>query len=73
MMRLLLLLRVILLCGIRDGDYIIKEWTKAGLPKPSLIRMKFASNPNSIIIKKLGELVEPDIIDFQKHFTFFFK
>jgi mRNA interferase MazF len=50
----------------RPGDYPIKEWKKSGLPKPSRIRMKFATIDKTIIIKKIGRLTKHDIIGFQK-------
>ena len=33
------------------GDYLIQNWQKANLPKPSIIRMKFATIDKGIIIK----------------------
>ncbi len=50
----------------RLGDYLIKEWGDAKLPKPSMIRMKFATIDQSIVVKKLGKLTAPDIKSFQK-------
>ncbi|MQY77205.1 MAG: hypothetical protein GH155_06195 [Spirochaeta sp.] len=38
----------------KTGDYHIKEWKSANLPKPSMIRMKFATIDKSIIQKRLG-------------------
>ena len=37
----------------RIGDYKIKAWSKSNLPKPSMLRMKFATIDKSIIIKKI--------------------
>ncbi len=42
------------------GDVYIKHWKESGLPKPSLIRMKFATINDKIIIKKIGRLKEFD-------------
>jgi len=50
----------------RTGDYRIRDPKKAGLPKPSMIRMKFATIDKTIIKRKLGRLSEKDIKDFQK-------
>ncbi len=50
----------------KPGDCLIKEWQKARLPKPSMIRMKFATISQSIIIKKLGRLTNKDIKNYQK-------
>ena len=57
----------------RFGDYLIKEWQRANLPKPSLIRMKFATIYKEIIIKKLGRLSPFDIEKFSKILEEFFK
>lgn len=48
------------------GDYKIQEWQKASLPKPSMLRMKFATIDKLIIVKKLGALNEYDIRTFSK-------
>ena len=50
----------------RTGDYLIKGWEKAGLPKPSLIRMKFTTIDKTIVIKKIGRLAKPDVDGFRK-------
>ncbi|MCG8607093.1 type II toxin-antitoxin system PemK/MazF family toxin [bacterium] len=50
----------------RIGDYVIVQWQKAGLPKPSLIRMKFATIDKSIISKRLGHLAPKDVGEFRK-------
>jgi mRNA interferase MazF len=44
----------------RFGDYRIRRWSEAGLPKPSKIRMKVATIEKSLVIKKLGRLVHED-------------
>ena len=36
----------------RIGDYKIQNWQESNLPKPSMIRMKFATVDKSIILKK---------------------
>jgi mRNA interferase MazF len=40
----------------RPGDYRIRFWKQAGLPKASLLRMKFATIDQDIIVKKIGRL-----------------
>ena len=55
----------------RPGDYHIQEWKKANLPKPSMIRMKFATIDKSIIKRKLGRLSEKDIKEFRKELVAF--
>ncbi len=54
------------------GDYKIKKWKKAGLPKPSMSRMKLATVDKKIIIKKFGHLKERDIKAIQEKLTKFF-
>jgi len=44
----------------RMGDHIIRDWSRAHLPRPSMIRMKFATIDKSIVIKVLGGLSEYD-------------
>jgi mRNA interferase MazF len=56
----------------RPGDYLIKEWQEARLPKPSMIRMKFATISPSIVIKKLGRLTNKDIKNYQNVLIDFF-
>jgi mRNA interferase MazF len=41
----------------RYGDHRIRSWKQSGLPKPSLMRMKFATIDCAIIEKKIGRLV----------------
>ena len=48
----------------RLGDYKIVNWNAANLPKPSMIRMKFATD-QSIIVKKIGKLTESDQANFK--------
>ena len=54
------------------GDYQIQEWEKANLPKPSLIRMKFATIDKTIIIKQLGRLSSKDIDNYKQELSNFF-
>lgn len=56
----------------RLGDYQIKYWQKANLPKPSMLRMKFATIDKRIIVKKLGSLTPKDIALYQKELIDFF-
>lgn len=56
----------------RIGDYHIKEWQAANLPKPSMIRMKFATIDKNIIIKKLGRLSNVDMAGVSKILLDFF-
>lgn len=54
------------------GDYHIQEWQQTGLPKPSMIRMKFATIDKAIIRKKLGRLIDSDANNFRKELLSFF-
>ena len=56
----------------RMGDYQIQEWEKANLPKPSLIRMKFATIDKAIIVKQFGRLTNKDIKLFKDKLSNFF-
>jgi mRNA interferase MazF len=42
----------------RPGDYRIRFWKESGLPKASLLRMKFATIDHEIIVKRIGRLIE---------------
>ena len=41
-------------------DIVISEYEKAGLPNPSIIRMKFFTLDNRLIIRKVGKLLVKD-------------
>ena len=56
----------------RIGDYKIREWKESNLPKPSMIRMKFATIDKSIIIKTLGRLHKNDSKKFGRSLIDFF-
>jgi len=53
-------------------DYKIVEWKKAKLPKPSIVRMKFATISKSIVVKKLGRLTSKDRNGITKILNSFF-
>jgi mRNA interferase MazF len=42
------------------GEVLITEWQKAGLPKASLIKPVLTTIETRLILRKLGELQEPD-------------
>ena len=44
----------------RRGDHRIRFWKQSGLPKASLLRMKFATIDQEIIVKRIGRLVEEE-------------
>ncbi len=53
------------------GDYMIWEWQKAKLPKPSMIRMNFAT-VNRRRLEPFGKLNEKDVEEFGKNLKHFF-
>jgi mRNA interferase MazF len=55
------------------GDYQIQKWKEAGLPKPSMVRMKFATVIKNIIIKTVGKLEIEDQDELEKVILAFFK
>lgn len=57
----------------RLGDYKLQKWREASLPKPSMVRMKFATIEKSIVIKKIGELESMDYEKIEKNIVNFFK
>lgn len=56
----------------RIGDYHIKKWKEAGLPKPSMSRMKLATIDQRIIVRKFGHLPELDQTTLQEKLVDFF-
>ncbi len=56
----------------RLGDHKIIDWEGSNLPKPSMIRMKFATLDKTIILKKLGRLSVKDQELFIKKLIDFF-
>ncbi|NQT25809.1 type II toxin-antitoxin system PemK/MazF family toxin [candidate division KSB1 bacterium] len=56
----------------RAGDYHILDWKAANLPKPSMIRMKFATIDKTIIVRKLGAISDMDIIALKDELMQFF-
>jgi mRNA interferase MazF len=57
----------------RPGDYQIQKWKEAGLPKPSMVRMKFATVTKNIIVKTIGKLEIEDRERLEKIILAFFK
>jgi len=54
------------------GDYKLLYWKKAGLPKPSMIRMKIATIDKRITIKNIGKLDKYDADNFRTLIINFF-
>lgn len=56
----------------RPGDYKLSMCKEAGLPKPSMTRMKLATVDKNIIIKKIARLTEKDKKAIQEIIANFF-
>jgi len=55
----------------RPGDYRIRFWKESGLPKASLLRMRFATIDREIIVKRIGRLSGEErssVLDVLKEF-----
>lgn len=46
----------------KEGDYKLALWKEAGLPKPSMTRMKIMTLDKDFILKKIGAIQEGDAI-----------
>ena len=46
----------------RSGDYQIAQWQAASLPGPALVRCRLATIRSSWVVRKLGEMADPDLI-----------
>jgi mRNA interferase MazF len=58
--------------SFRLGDYKLQKWKEAGLPKISMIRMKFATIDKAIIIKTIGKLEDIDREKTEENLLSFF-
>lgn len=58
---------------LRFGEYQLQNWKQAGLPKPSLVKMKFATINKTIIVKTIGQLENTDREEIKKILLSFFK
>lgn len=45
----------------REGDVLVQKYKEAGLPKPTLVRMKFVTIANALILKRIGKLPTADM------------
>lgn len=54
------------------GDHYISNWQGAGLPKPTICRMKFATIDKNLVLKKLGTLQNADVITVKSKMKSFF-
>jgi mRNA interferase MazF len=56
----------------RIGDYRLRFWQECGLPKPTMLRMKFATVAQAMVLKKIGSLPEPEREEIRHALTRFF-
>ena len=51
------------------GDYHIKDWREANLPRPALVRFRLATVKASLVLRRLSELSESDLQGVQESFS----
>lgn len=56
----------------KEGDYMLKQWDRAGLPKPSMTRMKVMTLDKGFVIKKIGEIQSLDKASLRQTLQNFF-
>jgi mRNA interferase MazF len=56
----------------RPGDHRIQSWKESGLPKASLLRMKFATIDRDIVVRKIGQLHMPERSSVRRILSEFF-
>ena len=44
----------------REGDYPIIDWRKASLIKPAIVRLRVATLPTAMVLRRLGSFTEED-------------
>lgn len=54
------------------NDHFISNCQGAGLPKPTICRMKFATIEKNLIVKKLGKLQQADVTTIKSKMKRFF-
>lgn len=47
-------------------DYVLKEWKRAGLPKPSFIRPKVAAIEPTLVVHQVGQLSAQDLYEMDR-------
>ncbi len=45
----------------RVGDYLIQDWSAAGLLGPSIVRARLATVESGLVLRKLGSLTPDDL------------
>lgn len=46
---------------LKSGEYVLEDWKRAGLLKPSVIKLALATVERTLVLKKLGRLSESDL------------
>ena len=46
----------------RHGDFLIQQWDKANLLSPSVVRARFTTIQDALVLRKLGELESEDLV-----------
>ena len=49
----------------RPGDYHIRDWRAANLPRPALMRARLATVDSSLVLRRLGALAEDELREAQ--------
>ncbi|MFQ6116768.1 MAG: type II toxin-antitoxin system PemK/MazF family toxin [Candidatus Bipolaricaulia bacterium] len=49
------------------SDYALRDWTKAGLKRPSIVRLKLATLASSLVRYKSGSLSAADLAEVDAH------
>jgi mRNA interferase MazF len=44
----------------REGDYQIIDWREASLIKPAIVRLRLATLPTAMVLRRLGSLTQED-------------
>ena len=56
----------------RPGDYRLQAWQEAGLPKPTMLRLKFATVAHSAVLRTLGRVAGTDRLAIRDALMTFF-
>ena len=51
----------------RPGDTPIQDWKAANLPRPAIVRARFATIDASLVLRQLGSLTETDFQSAQSN------
>lgn len=57
---------------LKEGDYLLEDWKKIGLPKPSMTRMKIATIQRKLVLKRLTTISGQDQMNIKEIMADFF-